>query len=145
MDWTFGSIALLPKSVEAIWLLNCLYKLITKTKNRGLYKLITKTLAVRIEPIAAWNQEEEADRHQLKKPTIKWNGTFSLSVKQQGFFFVKSGNLTGPYIKSFKGVKRHQSYSTCWCIIILIAQRNGLMCGLIDHIIEGGCSCAWHN
>lgn len=46
-----------------------------------------------------------------------------------GTISVKLNNLTGSYIKSFKGVRQ---------VILYKAQSNNLFCGLADHIIEKG-------
>jgi hypothetical protein len=59
---------------------------------------------------------------------------------------VKVNNLIGPYIKSHKGVRQGDPLSPilfnfvadCLTRMILQAQRNGLIVGLIEHIIPHG-------
>lgn len=63
-----------------------------------------------------------------------------------GTVSVKLNNLTGPYIKSYKGVRHGDPLSPILFNFVADglsrmvhkAQTNGLLCGLIEHIIPGG-------
>lgn len=75
----------------------------------------------------------------------KWCGWIQ-QVVAGGTVSVKLNNLTGPYIKSFKGVRQDDPLSPILfnfvtdglSRMIHRAQTNDLICGLIDHIVEKG-------
>lgn len=92
---------------------------------------------------------------------VKWNFLFDClkargfseiwckwiqKVVSGGIVSVKLNNLVGPYIKSHKGVRLGDPLSPLLfnfmadglTRMVHKAQSNGLLCGLIDHIIENG-------
>ena len=180
----YGIITLLPKVKEAnriqqyrpICLLNCLYKLITKTLTIRLEQIADKLIhcnqtafmkgrnimsgimclhetkrrkesgiILKLDFEKAYNKVnwkllfdclEKRGFHQ------KWCSWIK-QVVSGGTVSVKVNNSIGPYIKSYKGVRQGDPLSPilfnlvadCLTRMVFKAQQNGLITGLVDHII----------
>jgi hypothetical protein len=65
-----------------------------------------------------------------------------------GTLSVKINDSVGPYFCSYKGVRQGDPFAptlfniavNCLSKMIQLAKQNGLIAGLADHIIEGGCA-----
>jgi hypothetical protein len=76
----------------------------------------------------------------------KWLTWINKAVSE-GTLSVKSNDCIGPYFCSYKGVRQGGPFAltlfnlvvNCLSKMIQTAQQNGLIAGLADQIIEGGC------
>jgi hypothetical protein len=77
----------------------------------------------------------------------KWL-TWIRNAVTRGTLSVKVNDCVGPYFASYKGVGQGDPFApslfnvavNCLAKMIHIAQQNGLISGLADHVIEGGCA-----
>lgn len=187
----YGIITLLPKVSDAkkiqqfrpICLLNCLYKLITKTLTLRIEKIADKLIHSNQSAFMKGRNimhgimvlHEILHETKRKKQVgiilkldfekaydkVKWKFLFEClatrgfytqwcqwieQVVSGGTVSVKLNNPTGPYTKSFKGVRRGDPLSPILfnfvadglSRMICRAQVNNLIYGLIDHIVDKG-------
>jgi hypothetical protein len=87
------------------------------------------------------------DCYRQKGFSEKWLTWISNAVTG-GTLSVKVNDCVGPYFASYKGVRQGDPFApslfnvavNCLAKMISIAQQNGLILGLADHVIDGGCA-----